>query len=293
MKLVFFSALLPLGLTAAQPDSTSGYATIGKLKMYYEIHGKNQRRHAVPAEGQSEAVSAEGQSQTVPLVLIHGGGSTIGTSFGHVLHAFAQHREVIAVELQAHGHTADIPRPLSFHQDADDIAALLQQLHIEKADFFGFSNGGQTAMDIGIRHPQLVRKLVIGSAFFKRSGAYDWFWPGFDNATLASMPQYLKDAYLDITHDSAGLERMFHRDVERMKNFRDWPDEEIKNVQAPTLLIIGDQDLVRPEYAVELSRMMPHARLFILPGHHGEYLESPGPLPLCTAAMIDEFLDAK
>lgn len=271
MKLAFFSALLPLGLTAmAQPATKTGFARIGKLKMYYEIHGS--------------------EKDAPPLVLIHGGGSTIGTSFGRVIDAFAQHRTVIAVELQAHGHTADIDLPLSFEQDADDVAALLQQLHIEKADFFGFSNGGETAMMIAIRHPHIVRKLVIGSAFFKRSGAYDWFWPGFDHAALDQMPQHLRDAYLAVNHDSAGLERMFHKDVERMKNFKDWPDEDIRNVQAPTLFIIGDQDLVRPEYAVELTRQMPHARLFILPGRHGEYLESPGPLPLCTASMVDDFL---
>lgn len=271
MKRSFFTALLPLTLATtaqSQIDSTSGYATIGPLKMYYEVHGKG-----------------------FPLVLIHGGGSTLRTSFGRVLTAFAEHRQVIAVELQAHGHTRDIDRPLSFQQDADDVAALLKQLHIDKADFFGFSNGGQTAMEIAIRHPALVRKLVVGSAFFKRSGAYDWFWPGFATATLDQMPKYLRDAYLETTHDSVGLEKMFHRDVERMKNFKDWPEEEIRAVQAPTLLIIGDQDLVRPEYAVELTRIMPHARLFILPGHHGEYLESPGPLPLATAAMVDEFLD--
>ena len=145
-------------------------------------------------------------------------------------------------------------------------------------------------MNIAIRHPQVVRRLVVASAFFKRTGAYDWFWPGFATATLDQMPQYLRDAYLDITHDSAGLKAMFHRDVERMKNFADWPDAQIKGVQSPTLLIIGDQDLVRPEYIVELSRMLPHGRLCILPGHHGEYLESPGPLPHCTAMMVDDFL---
>ena len=268
MKTLFAFLLLTTS-AVGQSDSSSGYATIGKLRMYYEIHGKG-----------------------FPLVLIHGGGSTIGTSFGNVLPIFAKTHRVIAVELQAHGHTRDIDRPESFHQDADDIAALLQQLHIEKADFFGFSNGGQTAMDIGIRHPELVRKLVIGSAFFKRAGAYDWFWPGFAHATLDQMPKYLRDAYLNINPDSAGLKAMFNRDATRMKNFEDWPDDQIKNVQAPTLLIIGDQDLVRPEYAVELTRSMPHARLFILPGHHGEYLESPGYLSKATAEMVNEFLEA-
>ncbi len=254
----------------AQTDSSSGYAQVGPLKMYYEIHGKGY-----------------------PLVLIHGGGSTIGTSFGHVIAVFAQDHMVIAVELQAHGHTKDIERPLSFQQDADDVAALLGQLHITQADFYGFSNGGQTAMMIGIRHPSIVRKLVIASAFFKRSATYDWFWPGLDHATLDMMPKYLRDAYLDITHDSTGLRKMFNRDATRMKNFHDFPDADVKAVQAPVLLIIGDQDIIKPEYSVALSRELPHARLIILPGRHGEYLEGSGSLPRCAAEMVEGFLNGQ
>ncbi len=272
MKLAFFAALLPLSLNAAaQQDSITGYATLGNLRMYYEIHG-----------------TGKGQ----PLVLIHGGGSTIGTSFGHVIPAFAEHRQVIAVELQAHGHTADIDRPLSFQQDADDVAGLLQQLHIEKADVFGFSNGGQTALEVAIRHPNLVRKLVLASMFYKREGAYPWLWAGFPTASLHQMPKNLRDAYLEITHDSARLETMFHRDVQRMKDFKDWSDDAIRSIQSPTLVIIADQDVTKPEHAVEMYRLLPHGRLIVLPGHHGEFLESAGPLPLLAAALVDEFLDA-
>src|SRR6187551_1009682 len=100
------------------PVGSGNYASLNGLKMYYEIHGTG-----------------------FPLVLIHGGGSTIQTTFGRVLQDFAKTHKVIAVEMQAHGHTADIDRPLSFSQDADDIAMLLKQLKIEKADIFGFSNG--------------------------------------------------------------------------------------------------------------------------------------------------------
>jgi pimeloyl-ACP methyl ester carboxylesterase len=258
-----------MGATAQQPAFTKGYARIGPLKMYYEIHGKGQ-----------------------PLVLIHGGGSTIGTSFGHILPAFAQHRQVIAVELQAHGHTADVDRPLSFRQDADDVAALLRQLHIEKADILGFSNGGQTALEIAIRHPGLVRKLVLACTFYKRDGAYSWLWDGFPHASLDNMPKYLRDAYLGIDHnDSAGLEKMFHRDVQRMIDFKDWPDDSIRAIQSPALVMIADQDVTRPEHAVEMYRTLPHARLIVLPGHHGEFLEKGGPLTMCAAAMIDQFLD--
>src|SRR5689334_17031450 len=120
-------------MTAQSPgDKGQGsYASVNGLKMYYEIHGEG-----------------------APLVLIHGGGSTIQTTFGRVLPALAKNHKVIAVELQAHGHTADIDRPLSFEQDADDVAELLKQLHIEKADVFGFSNGASTTLEIAIRHPE-------------------------------------------------------------------------------------------------------------------------------------------
>ena len=123
-------------------DSISGYASVNGLKMYYEIHGTG-----------------------TPLVLIHGGGSTIQTTFGRVLHSFAKDRQVIAVELQAHGHTADIDRPLSFEQDADDVAELLKHLNIDKADIFGFSNGASTTLEIAIRHPGLV-KIILGISLF-------------------------------------------------------------------------------------------------------------------------------
>src|SRR5690349_9775675 len=122
-------------------DSTSGYASVNGLKMYYEIHGSGS-----------------------PLVLIHGGGSTIMTTFGRIMPELAKTHRVIAVELQAHGHTPDIDRPLSFEQDADDVAALVKHLQLGKAGFIGFSNGGTTCLQMGIRHPELVNKLVLIAA---------------------------------------------------------------------------------------------------------------------------------
>ena len=126
-------------------SSSVGYAPINNLNMYYEVHGKG----------------------APPLVLIHGGGSTIQTSFGRVLHSLARERKVIAVELQGHGHTPDINRPATFEQDADDVAALLKYLKIENADFFGFSNGGNTTIQIAIRFPNLVQKLSWVLHFLK------------------------------------------------------------------------------------------------------------------------------
>jgi len=115
----------------------SGYVPVNGLEMYYEIYGTGQ-----------------------PLVLLHGNLSTIGTSFGKVLPKLASTRRIIAVEKQGHGHTADIDRPLSIEQWAQDTTALLRHLKIEQADFFGYSSGGAIALEIALRSPALVRKLV-------------------------------------------------------------------------------------------------------------------------------------
>src|SRR5262249_40629701 len=155
-----------------------------------------------------------------PLVLLHGGGSTILSTFGRILPELARSRRVIAVELQAHGHTPDIDRPLSFEEDADDVAALLAQLHIGRADFMGFSNGGTTCLQIAIRNPKLVNKLVLASATYKRAGMQPGFFDGFKNVSLETMPKPLQEAYLKANPDPKGLQRMFERDVARMMAFK-------------------------------------------------------------------------
>ena len=255
-------------------DSVSGYASVNGLSMYYEIHGTGR-----------------------PLVLIHGGGSTIQSSFGRVLHSFAKERQIIAVELQGHGHTSDINRPETFEHDADDVAALLKYLKIGNADFFGFSNGGNTTMQIAIRHPDFVRKIILGSAFFKRSGMYPQFWESINHATLMDMPQPLKDAYKKVALDSNKLPNMFEKDKKRMVDFKDWKSEDLRSINAPTLIVIGDEDVVRPEHAVEMLRLLPHARLSILPATHGAYIGEVttgmehSKLPDLTVSMIEEFLN--
>lgn len=257
----------------AQHKQTGHYADVKGLKLYYEIHGNGS-----------------------PLVLLHGGGSTIESTYGRILPEFAQSHQVIAVELQAHGHTLDIDRPLSFEQDADDVAALLKQLKIEKADLMGFSNGGTTCLQIAIRYPQLVNKLVLVGATYKRDGMIAGFFDGFEHASLEHMPKPLAEAYLKANPDPKGLQAMFDRDVTRMKGFKDISEAAIKSIKAPALIINGDADVVRPEHALELYRNLQEARLAILPGVHGECLGelcSPNPqskMPLLTVVMIEEFL---
>ena len=252
----------------------TGYAPVNGLKMYYEIHGEGK-----------------------PLVLIHGGGSTIQTSFGTILPLLAEHYKVIAVELQAHGHTDDRNAPETFKQDADDVAALLNYLKISKADFLGFSNGGHTTMQICMSHPELVNKLIIISAFYKRDGAMKGFFEGMPNATLNDMPAYLREAYLKINNDSTGLQRMFEKDKARMVQFKGWSDEEISSIKAPSLIIAGDKDVITPEHAAEMTHKIANSELLILPGNHGSFIgegmaaNQNSKIPALTVAIIEEFLD--
>ena len=270
-------ALLPIlimlgaaGSAAAQEGGR--YASVNGLRMYYEVHGAG-----------------------FPLVLIHGGGSTIRTTFGRILPALAKSHRVIAVEMQAHGHTADIDRPLSFEQDADDVAALLRQIGIAKADIFGFSNGASTTLQIAIRHPELVRRIVVASTMYRKDGAYQWLWDSFGHIDYDEMPRQLADAYLQINPDTAALHRMIDRDVARMRSFSDISEKAMASIQAPTLIIAGDHDVVRPEHAVEMYHAMRHATLVILPGGHGEYMGEittlkPGQHDYPALAIIEEFL---
>ena len=254
----------------------SGHAAVNGIDMYYEVHGR---------------------SGGVPLVLLHGGGSTIDVTFTRVLPVFARSRRVIALEEQGHGRTTDRDAPVRFETSADDVAALLRHLEVPQADLLGFSNGASTALQVAIRHPQLVRKLVFASAMTRRDGARAELWQFMEQADFSSMPQPLKDAFLRVTPDSARLRTMHDKDAERMRNFADVPDDLVRSVRAPTLIVIGDRDIVRPEHAVELTRLMPDARLLVLPAGHGDYLgeavmtQGETRQPEQTAGLIEDFLD--
>jgi pimeloyl-ACP methyl ester carboxylesterase len=253
------------------------YAQVNGIKMYYEVYGAGQ-----------------------PLVLIHGGGSTLNTTFGRIMPELAKTHQVIAVDLQNHGRTAARDIPETFEQDADDVAELLKQLNISNADIFGFSNGGSTALQIAIRHPKIVRKIVAVSAIYKRAGMPSGFWDFMKNANISAMPQVYKDVYLAIPGNTqAGLQNMHDKDAERMKNFVDWNPEDIKGIQTPTLVVVSDQDVVLPEHAIEMSRLLPHGRLIIMPGSHGAFMGeimAPNPeskVPVLFVAMLNEFLAGK
>lgn len=254
-----------------EQDVRTGYAPVNGLRLYFEIHGA-------------------ASSTQPPLVLLHGGGDTIQTSFGQILPVLAGGRQVIAFEQQGYGHTADIAdRPFSFEQSADDTAALLEYLHIEKADLFGFSNGGTIALQVAIRHPNVVRKLVLASALVNRDGAYPWLWDAMDKAKLENMPQELQQEYLKVAPQPENLRMMHDKAAQRGRDFKDIPADAIRSIAAQTLVIVGDADVIRPEHAVEMFRLLPHAQLAVLPGtDHMQVTTRTGWL----APMIGGFLDA-
>ena len=272
-SLAFASAVIA---GAAAEQGRGAYADVNGIRMYYEKYG--------PERG-------------VPLVLLHGGGSTIDVTFGRILPFLARNRRVIAIEEQAHGRTSDRNAPVRFETSADDVAALLKQLQVEQADVFGFSNGASVAMQVAIRHPQAVRKLVFASSFTKKEGAQPQLWQLIQTANLSNMPQPLKDAFLKVNPDPAKLETMHDKDAERMRHFTDVPDEHVRAIRAPTLIMLGDQDIVKPEHAIELTHLIPNARLMVLVGGHGDYLgeavmtQRATRAPELTAGFVEEFLD--
>ncbi|HET9225333.1 MAG TPA: alpha/beta hydrolase [Thermoanaerobaculia bacterium] len=257
--------------------TNSGYAPVNGIRMYYEEHGRKDG---------------------VPLVLLHGGGSTIDVTFGKVLPILSASRRVIAVEEQGHGRTTDRDQLVTFETSADDVAALLRHLKIERADLFGFSNGASIALQVAIRYPQLVRKLVFASSFTRKDGAQPQLWEFIQKADFSNMPQPLKDAFLRVNPDPQKLRTMHDKDAARMQNFKDVPDDLVRTVRAPTLIVIGDQDIVKPEHGIELTRLISGARLLILPGGHGDYLgeavmtQRETRQPALTAGLIEEFLDS-
>ncbi len=236
-------------------STTGSFSSVNGLNMDYEIHGTGD-----------------------PLVLLHGALSTINTSFGKILLALAKNRQVIAVEQQAHGHTADIDRPLSYEQMADDIAVLLQHLNIERADFFGYSLGSGVALQIAIRHPGMVRKLVLASVTYNSEGLH----PGLLEGIEASEPEDLtgspfQEAYVKVAPNPEDWFSLIAKMKQMDLTVQDWPPETIQSIKAPILLIIGDSDIVRPEHAVQLFRLLgggvdgdaaglPSSQLAVLPG---------------------------
>ncbi len=257
------------------------YAAVNGLKMYHEIHGQGQ-----------------------PVILLHGGLGVI-EMYAPILPALADNRQVVAVELQAHGHTADINRPLSFEHMADDIAALVKQLSFEKTDLFGYSLGGGVALQTAIRHPDVVRKLVVVSTPCKSNGWYSEVRAGMRamNAEIAKtwVGSPMQQAYASVAPNPDDWPTLVAKTGQLVSQDYDW-SAGVAAIKAPTMIVVGDADGVRPAHAVEFFELlgggqrdagwdgsgMSNARLAILPGttHYNIFIS-----PALVSA-VTPFLDA-
>jgi pimeloyl-ACP methyl ester carboxylesterase len=230
---------------SSQVEVKSGYAPVNGLKMYYEIHG--ERRESGP-----------------PLLLLHGGPTTIVASFGFMIPTLTETRQIIAVEQQGHGHTADIDRPMSYEQMTEDTAALLKHLHIEQVDILGFSDGGVVGLGLTLSYPELVRKFVMAGANYKVDGLYPEVIGFLKNAGPDDFGQ-LRGAYEKVAPHPEHWPTTVSKAMKMGVEFKGWPEDGLRKIQAPVLIVVGDGDMVRPEHAVELFRLLPNAKLAILP----------------------------
>lgn len=264
----------------------SGYAPVNGLEMYYEIHGAGTG---------------------VPLVVLHGAYMTGNAAGIAGMAAFVAPlgagRRVIAPDLQGHGRTANIDRAIRYETLADDVAALLDHLGIARADLFGFSMGGAAALQVAIRHPERVGKLVVASA--SSGTGSDAVYPEVFAGIGQMTPEvFAGTPFLEEYERVAPAPDAFPGLVAALKDLDAqefaWPDEQIRAIAAPTMIVVGDADIVRPEHAVALLRLrgggvpgdlagMPNARLAILPGtsHIGVAQRAAWLVP-----MIEDFLAA-
>jgi len=279
-ELILVSALA-FSQAGAVSSAKSGYVPINGLRMYYEVYGTGE-----------------------PLILLHGGVGSTGM-FSEIMPTLASSREVIAVDLQAHGRTGDIDRPLSYEAMADDVAALMKAVEIKRADVMGYSLGGGVALRMAIQHPEMVRKLVIVSAPCKRAGWYPEIQAAmgdFDPAKVEQMKQSpMYQAYARIAPRPEDWGVLFKKLSELLRKDYDWSTE-VSGIKSPVLLVVGDADAVRTAHAVEFFELlgggkkdagwdgagMSNARLAILPGttHYNIFMSA------LMARTADAFLAA-
>src|SRR6059058_5348797 len=209
-------------------NQRGSYARVNGVDLYYELHGSGQ-----------------------PLVVLPGSFWTI-EAMGELVPQLAATRRVIGVELQGHGHTADIERPLRFESMADDIATLIRQLGFERADIFGYSLGGGVGLQTAIRHPEMVRKLALSSTAFKRNGWYPEVLAGMASIsveTFAGTPIY--ETYLKTSPRPESWPNFVAKMRQLLSEDYDWT-EGVETLKTPVLIIVGDADGLRISHAVEL-----------------------------------------
>lgn len=210
--------------TATDTASTPGYATVNGAKIYYEIRGKGE-----------------------PLVLLHGGLGSIGMYSTSTLAALSATRKVIAIDMPGHGHSTGIDRPMSYASLADDIAGVIKQLGLGSVELAGYSLGGGTALQLTIRHPELVKKLVVISSPYKRKAWHPEILAGMDHmdaaAAEAMKPSPMYQLYASIAPDKNKWVTLVTQTAAALRNDYDW-SAGVKAIKVPVLLVFGDADAI-------------------------------------------------
>jgi pimeloyl-ACP methyl ester carboxylesterase len=247
------------GPWGGKTEGVGNYADVNGIKLYYETLGTGH-----------------------PLILLHGGLGAI-SMFGPNLPALAEGRQVVAVDLQGHGRTADIDRPIHLQLMAEDIAALIKHLKLDRPDVMGYSMGGGVAMFVAARHPELVRKVVLVSTYLKRTSVYPELLPqqaqvGPEMAeAMKQTPMY--QLYASIAPRVEDWPRLLGKMGDMMKEDFDYT-KDLSSIKAPTMIVAGDAEMFPPSHAVEMFELLgggkrdggwdgsgiSNARLAILPG---------------------------
>jgi pimeloyl-ACP methyl ester carboxylesterase len=221
------------GAQASRTPDSKGHANVNGVDLYYEVHGDGP-----------------------PLVMLHGGVSP-AEMFGAPLTEMAKTHRVIAPHAQGHGLTKDTTRPWSYEAFADDVAALLGHLGIKKASVMGYSSGALVALQLAIRHPELVDKLVVVSAAFRSDGYYPEVLQAFAQMPAAA-PMIAADVSkspLATLYPSVNWESMFRKTGELANRRYDW-SASVAGIKAPTLLVFADADVIRPEHIAEFYKLL-------------------------------------
>lgn len=227
----------------------SGYADVNGLHMYYEIHG----------------------DEGTPLVLLHGGVMTIDLNWAGLVPTLAKKHRVIGVEFQAHGHTADIDRDLTYANLAGDVVGLLDHLGIGRAHVMGHSMGGGTTLELAVHHPDRLLSVVPISASVRPAGSHPDLADPATYATSTIMPTEqdfadMAEAYARVAPHPERFEDLPVRSMTSMQGWTGWTDEQLAAVTAPTLIVQGDHDFTLNDHAALMQRLIPGSWLAILPG---------------------------
>jgi pimeloyl-ACP methyl ester carboxylesterase len=240
--------------------------------------------HFVAVRGIRMYVEETGHGR--PLLLLHGGAGS-GAQFAAQVPFFARRFRVIVPDACAQGRTSDRPGPLSYHEMAEDVVALLDSLHVRRADVVGWSDGGVVGLDLAIHHPDRLRRLVTFGANFRPDGLNpsDVAWA--DSATVADFGPDMRRFYVSVAPDSTHYEAAMQKILDLWRSQPNFTLEQLGRIRTPTLIAAGEHDVVRREHTDALARAIPGAREWIVPGASHSVLQEE---PAVANPRILEFL---